>query len=205
MPKQRRVEANPRPLCVDLDGTLVRTDLLVESVFALLKQNILFLFALPVWLLKGKHHLKQQIADRVDLDVGLLPYHEPFVDYLKQQRAAGRRLILATASNLKFAKAVADHLGLFDGVLASDEQTNLSGRQKLERLRSRFGDGNFDYAGNARADVPIWAHAGEAILVNPERGVRAAVERVGRTVLAFDDGTGKFHALSQSDAAGTLA
>lgn len=192
MPKQRRVEAHPRPLCVDLDGTLVRTDLLIESVFALLKQNILFLILLPLWLLKGKHHLKQQIADRVELDVGLLPYHEPFVDYLKQQRAAGRRLILATASNLKFAKAVADHLGLFDDVLASDEQTNLSGRQKLERLRSRFGDGNFDYAGNARADVPIWAHAGEVILVNPERGVRAAVERGGRTALIFDGGTGKF-------------
>ena len=96
-----------RPLVVDLDGTLIRTDLLVESTFALLKQNILYVFLLPFWLLKGKARLKHEIAARVDIDAGLLPYPEEFLDFLKAEHAAGRRLVLATASNEKFAEAIA--------------------------------------------------------------------------------------------------
>ena len=92
-----------KPLCVDLDGTLLRTDTLFESICVLLKQNFLYLFRLPLWLLQGKAHLKQQIANRVDLRVDLLPYQPEFLEYLKQQKSAGRKLVLATATNRKFA------------------------------------------------------------------------------------------------------
>ena len=100
-------------LAVDVDGTLLRTDLLHESVFALLKQNPFYVFMLPLWLLRGKAHLKQMIANRVSLQVELLPYREEFVVYLREEHAAGRRLMLATASNVRYAQGIADHLGLF--------------------------------------------------------------------------------------------
>jgi len=176
-----------RPLCVDLDGTLLRSDLLVESLFLLLKKNILYIFLIPIWLLKGKANLKQQIANRVDIDASLLPYHHDFLDYLKQQHSAGRKLILATASNIKFANAVAEHIAIFDSVLASDAETNLSGSRKLAPLIAEYGEGGFDYAGNAMIDFKIWQHAGEAILVNPDRGVKAAAEKAGYSRQLFED------------------
>jgi 4-hydroxybenzoate polyprenyltransferase len=178
---------NQRPLIVDLDGTLLRTDLLIESFFLLLKRNILSIFLIPLWLLKGKANLKQQIADRVDIDASLLPFHADFLNYLKQQRSLGRKLILATASNVKFANAVAQEAAIFDTVMASDAETNLSGSRKVAPLVAAYGEGGFDYAGNAMIDLKIWQHAGEVIVVNPERGVKAAAEKVGFTIQLFED------------------
>ncbi|WP_089725674.1 UbiA family prenyltransferase [Candidatus Thiosymbion oneisti] len=179
-----------RPLGVDLDGTLIRTDLLVESIFALLKRNVLFVFLLPLWLLKGRAHLKHEIAARVDIDVGLLPYQDDFLAYLKQAYADGRRLILVTAANERFAEAIALNLGIFHRIVASNATVNLSGRRKLERLQDLSGDGGFDYAANAMVDLPVWEQAGEALLVNPEPGVKAAVERRGKVTRVFEDRTG---------------
>lgn len=176
-----------KPLCVDLDGTLLRTDLLVESFFLLLKQNILYIFLIPVWLLKGKAHLKQQIADRVEIDASLLPYQETFLNYLRQQHESGRKLILATASNIKFANSVAEQVAIFDTVLASDAMTNLSGNRKLAPLVAEYGEAGFGYAGNAMIDLKIWQHADEVIVVNPERGVKAAAETAGYAIRLFDD------------------
>ncbi|MGD8911945.1 MAG: UbiA family prenyltransferase [Candidatus Thiodiazotropha sp.] len=179
-----------RPLVIDLDGTLIRTDLLVESVFALLKRNILFVFLLPIWLFKGKAHLKHEIAIRTDIDTRLLPYHDEFLDYLKAEHLAGRRLVLATASNEKFAEAIALNLGVFHEVLASNATVNLSGRRKLERLRELFGDHGFDYAANAMVDLPLWEAAHSALLVNTERGVKEAAERKSQIAHVFDDRDG---------------
>jgi 4-hydroxybenzoate polyprenyltransferase len=181
---------NARPLVVDLDSTLIRSDLLVESTFGLLKQNILFVFLIPLWLLKGKAHLKHEIAARVDIDAGLLPYHDEFLDFLKAEHGTGRRLVLATASNEKYAEAIALNLSIFHDVLASNPTVNLSGRRKLERLQECFGDRGFDYAGNAMVDLPLWGAAHSALLVNPERGVKEAVERRSEIGHVFDDRTG---------------
>ncbi len=179
-----------RPLVADLDGTLIRSDLLVESTFKLLKRNILFVFLLPLWLLKGKAHLKHEIAARVDIDAEWLPYHEEFLDFLKAEYAAGRQLVLATASNEKFAEAIVLNLGIFHDVFASNATVNLSGRRKLERLNECFGDHGFDYAANAMVDLPLWDAAHSALLVNPERGVKEAVERQSKIARVFDDRTG---------------
>lgn len=171
-------EQHTQPLCVDLDGTLIRSDLLIEAVFALLKSNLLYAFLLPVWLLKGKAYLKQQIANRVDLDVTLLPYDAAFLEYLRAEKARGRRLILATASNIKYAEQLAFHLALFDGLLASDAETNLSGGRKRDRLVAMFGEKGFDYAGNDAVDLPVWSHARAAVLVNAPPDVARRAEAV---------------------------
>lgn len=187
MLKNIHSDARTRPICVDLDGTLLRGDLLAESVIALLKINLLFVFFLPFWLMRGKAHLKQQIANRVDIDPAWLPYNKPFLVWLRQQKKMGRPIILATASNLKFADAVAGHLKLFDMVLASDADNNLSGDAKLARLCEEFGEGNFDYAANAKIDLKIWRHVNAAIVVNAEAGVLGAVERFTSVAKVFDD------------------
>jgi 4-hydroxybenzoate polyprenyltransferase and related prenyltransferases len=175
------------PLCTDLDGTIVKTDLLIESFFHLLKYHPLLIFLTPFWLFKGKAYLKQQIANRVELDVKVLPYHLAFLEYLRTQHSMGRRLVLATSSNSKFAHQVAEHLGLFNEVVASDDRTNLSGTNKLVQLKAAFGDQGFDYAGDSRVDLAIWPHAQRAILVNPKPGVKAAAERIVTIERVFDD------------------
>jgi 4-hydroxybenzoate polyprenyltransferase len=161
-------------LVVDLDGTLVKTDLLLESVLALLKRRPLFLFVLPVWLLKGRAYLKQQVARRVTLDVRVLPYRDELLDYLRAQHAEGRKIVLATACDVQIARQVADHLKLFDVVFASDGITNLRGEAKRALLVSEFGERGFDYAGDARCDRTVWTSAGRAIRVNAaKRGLAA--------------------------------
>ena len=172
---------------VDLDGTLVRTDLLVESAFVLLKRNVFFVFLIPLWLIRGKAHLKSEIAARVEIDAGMLPFNDDFLNHLKTEYDNGRTLILATASNEKLAKAVAEHLGIFQDVLASDGNVNLSGQYKLKQLEDSFGSHGFDYAANAMADLPIWQKARKTLLVNPERGVKKAAERQGEIAHIFED------------------
>jgi 4-hydroxybenzoate polyprenyltransferase len=154
------------PLCVDLDGTLVRTDLLLESLVLLIKRNPLYLFLVPFWLLRGKAALKAEIAARVTLNPAALPYDREFVGWLQSQRAAGRSLWLCTAANQRLADGVASHLGLFEGVLASDESVNLAGTAKAAQLVDRFGERGFDYCGNERRDLAIWRRARGAVVVN---------------------------------------
>src|SRR5437660_5623761 len=128
------------PLCVDLDGTLIAGDLLWESIAALARSRPWLLLLLPYWLLAGgKAHLKQQLASRTRLAVDALPYRPEVLALVRQARASGRRVVLATASNQQLAQAVADHLGLFDEVLASSETNNLRGANKTALLTSRYG------------------------------------------------------------------
>jgi 4-hydroxybenzoate polyprenyltransferase len=166
------------PLVVDLDETLIKTDLLAESFFALMRQNPLYLFLFPFWLLMGRAFLKRQISQRVTLDVSLLPYHHELLDHLKLQHAQGRQLTLATGTDERLAKQVADYLQIFDRALASDGTINLSGRYKQSCLVAEFGERHFDYAGNSRRDLAVWSSARKAILVNPTRSLSRAVARL---------------------------
>ncbi len=154
------------PLCVDLDGTLILTDVLWESMMQLLKHNPLYLLALPWWLLRGRACLKREIAARVELDVAVLPYHQRFVEFLRAEHRQDRCLILATAADERLARRVASHVGLFSDVLASNGDTNLRGSNKVRRLVERFGAGGFDYAGNSTVDLPVWKESRQAIVVN---------------------------------------
>ena len=184
-PSEQSLESPP--LVVDLDGTVVRTDLLLESVLALLRRKPQYVFILLAWLLQGKANFKHQVARRAALDVSILPYRAELLDYIKTQRAEGRMIILATACDMQIARQVADHLKLFDSVLASDGTSNLSGESKRDRLVNEFGEKGFDYAGNQRDDLAVWASARKAIMVNPARFVRSHIASVAQVDLVFED------------------
>ena len=160
------------PLVVDLDGCLIQTDLLLESSILLLKKSPIATFYLPFWLFRGKAYLKRRIAERIKLEAQFLPYHSSFLEYLREQHKAGRLLVLATASDERLAVEVAEHLAMFDVVLASDGYANGAGERKLLSLIERYGRHGFDYAGNAKIDLIIWRHAREAIIVSSRRHVQ---------------------------------
>lgn len=163
------------PLVVDLDGTLLLTDMLHESAVGLLRAAPLSVLRIPFWLGQGKAALKAELARRYAFEPALLPFNEPFVAWLREQRAAGRHLVLCTASDVRIAKAVAAHLGLFDEVLASDGTTNLGGNAKARLLVERFGQGGFVYAGNSSADLPVWSAGSAAVVVNVPQALGARV------------------------------
>ena len=166
------------PLVTDLDGTLIKTDSLAESLFAIMRQNPLSIFIVLFWLLKGRAYLKQQVSRRITLDVSLLPYHQGLLDYLKVQHGHGRRLVLATGADEEIALRVADYLQLFDGIFASDGKTNLTAQQKRDRLVREFGEKGFDYAGDGRRDLVIWSSARRGLIVSSSRSLpRAAARR----------------------------
>ncbi len=151
-------------LCVDLDGTLLRSDLLYESLLALLARNPLFALLVPFWLLRGKAYVKRQLASRVTLQVETLPYDERVVAMLRATPQRPR--VLCTASDRLLVQPIADHLGVFDEVIASDGARNLAGYAKAEALVERYGERGFDYLGNHRVDLPVWKHAAGAVVVN---------------------------------------
>lgn len=153
-------------LAVDLDGTLIRTDLLVESVSQFLIQYP-FQFLRPLlWLFNSKATLKKELAQRVQLDVTALPYNTDVLNWLQAEKQSGRRLVLATASHRSMAEQVARHLNLFDDVLATEGAVNLKSADKAQALVNRFGEGGFDYVGNDWPDLPVWAQANTAHLVD---------------------------------------
>lgn len=164
-----------RALCVDLDGTLLRSDILYESLLALLARNPLYLLLLPFWLLRGKAHVKRQLASRVQLPADTLPYDERVLEILRATTQRPR--VLCTASDQLLVQPIAEHLGLFEEVIASDGRTNLSGHNKGGALAERFGERGFDYMGNGRVDLDVWARAGGAIVVNNGAGLAREAAR----------------------------
>ena len=162
------------PLVVDLDGTLIRTDLMWESLACLLRRNPVALFLVLYWWSRGRARLKQELGRRVQVEAARLPYHQPFLDWLRKEKTTGRKIILATASDRLMVEPVARHLGFFDGVLASDGQVNLRRNQKRLALVQRFGERGFDYAGNSPDDLTVWQSARTAIVVNASPSVLRA-------------------------------
>ena len=172
------------PLVVDLDGTLIRTDMMWESLSRLLRGNPLAIFQILFWWTRGRALLKQKLAERVRIDPATLPYNERFLTWLRAEKSSGRQIILATASDLRMAQPVVAYVGLFDEVLASDGKINLRSENKLRALTEKFGERGFDYAGNSTADFAVWRGAREAVVVNASRRVlreAANCTKVGAT------------------------
>jgi len=165
------------PLVVDLDGTLVSTDTLVESLTRLAKHSPLAFFAALVRLLAGRAAFKRAVAAHVQIDAQLLPYRLDLLDYLRQQKQSGRKLVLATAAHRSIAAAVASHLELFDLVLATDDDLNLKGANKLAAIRQQVGE-RYVYVGDSAVDMPIWRAAEAAVLVDVGPKLAAEVQRV---------------------------
>jgi hypothetical protein len=167
-----QIEDSAVPLAVDLDGTLLRSDLLVETAFAHVNADPSQLISMFTALSKGKAALKAEIAAGVNIDPSSLPYDERVLDLVSQAKSAGRPVYLVSASNERYVRAIADHLGLFDGWMASNERENLSSTLKANRLVERFGKKRFDYVGNDRADLPVWSVARRSMAVHPSNSVR---------------------------------
>ena len=197
MPTPDSPPANQVPLVVDLDGTLIKTDLLWESLARLLRRNPFQIFQVLFWWTRGRAFLKKQLVQRVKIDPAALPYHEKFLVYLRKQKSSGRKLILATASDLQMALPVANHVGLFDEVLGSDGKTNLRSENKLKLLTEKFGERGFDYAGNSSADFAVWRGSHEAIVVNTSQKVLREAANCTTLGPTFTDGYSPFEILKR--------
>jgi 4-hydroxybenzoate polyprenyltransferase len=176
----------PSPvLCVDLDGTLIRGDVFWECILALLRTRPVTLLLIPFWLLSGRAALKHQLAARIHLNPASLPYRQQVLDLLHREKAAGRRIALATAADRELAESIASHLGLFDEVHASNGQLNLKGANKAAFLAERFAETGFEYVGDSEADVEVWRSARGAYVVGTETRAKqaAAVTTLKATIL----------------------
>ena len=166
----------PSPvLCVDLDGTLIRGNLLWECVVALLKNRPASLLLLPIWLLRGRAFLSGSSRNASNSIPSRLPYRQQVLDLLRDERVTGRRIALVTASDLSLARSISGYLGLFDEVHASDGDQNLKGEAKAAFLSRHFSQTGFDYVGDSAADLKVWRHAHAAYVVGtPARAEQAA-------------------------------
>lgn len=187
--------AIPGPIVVDLDGTLIRTDLLFESANQCVAQDPVRALLWPFWLAKGRAHFKARLAESYVCDPSALRYNNQLLDWLREQKAVGRRLVLATASHELLVHPIARHLALFDEVLASDGESNLKADAKREALTARYGVGRFDYVGNSFADLSIWGAANQAFVVSQSRRLIGQVRALGKLNRVFN---GKFAAPAAS-------
>jgi len=177
--------ACPPVLCVDLDGTLIRGNVLWECVLALLKTRPITLLQLPFWLLSGRAALKQKLAAQVQFDPARLAYRQQVLDLIREEKASGRRIALVTAADRGLAESIARYLDLFDEVHASDGEINLKGANKAAFLAQHFAETGFDYVGDSAADVEVWRSARAAYVVGTEAraGQAAAVTAVKGAIL----------------------
>ena len=197
IPRSNQMSAKV-PLCVDLDGTLVKTDMFWESFLLLMKKNIFYICVLPLWMLKGKAFCKAQIAERVSIDVAALPYHPSFLDLLKTERQTGRQITLATGTDCHIANNISKHLGVFGKVFASDGNINLTGKRKMQVLEREYGKEGFDYAGNSTVDLSIWQSAQGAIVISNSKRLIEAVRKVTCIRAVFPGNQGTFLKMVQS-------
>ena len=166
------------PLVVDLDRTLLRSDSLHDGLGLLLRNPWRLLVALGVLLTRGRSALKAYVTKQAPLEVTLLPYFAPLLEWLRTEHAGGRRLVLATAAHHHLADQVAKHLGLFEKTLASTDSHNLKGSAKAAALVERFGERGFVYAGDHPSDVAVWRRAAGAVLVGVTPRLRKAAMQV---------------------------
>lgn len=164
-----------------MDGTLLETDVLAEGMKALARRPLAFASALPALVLGGRPPFKRRIASLATLEIESLPVRTDLLDWLRDEKASGRTLWLATAADRLTAEKVAARIGLFDGVLASDGATNLKSHAKRRALVHRFPEG-FAYAGDSAADLPVWAGAKSIVIVHARAAVAARAQRLGPPV-----------------------
>ncbi len=165
------MDKNNIPLIVDLDHTLINTDLLMESSKGVLGKSPWLIFHYLYWLSKGKGYLKDQLVRRFEINIVELPFNETVIAYIQKRKKLGETVILATASHKNYAYAVAKHLKIFDDVMASNKDFNLSSHNKAEKLIQRFGEGQFDYMGDHMRDLPVWEASNLAIIVNATKRI----------------------------------
>lgn len=183
------IKTRKLPLCIDLDGTLIRSDVTHESVLLFIRKYPWKFFYILYWLCRGRAFLKARLADYVRFVPTLLPYNKVFLDYIKDKAKQGHELYLVTAADQKYAKIIHDYIGIFKEYLASDGTKNLRASTKAATLCSRFGPEGFIYAGNSRHDLPVWERSAEIIAVNTPSKVLKKTENFHKKVHKFQDKT----------------
>lgn len=192
------MSASADVIFVDLDGTLIATDLLWEAIVQSVKLDPGVLLQMPVWLIRGRAGFKQAIAERLQFDAHYLPYRQEVLEFLAERRAAGNRIILATAANDRLASQVAREIGIFDGVLASDGEKNLRGQAKADAIQAycrAHGFDQFAYIGDAQSDLEIWKNAAEVYVVDPGRSLLAAIRQIREPTAVFLSGGSRLSAM----------
>ncbi|OKH11061.1 UbiA family prenyltransferase [[Limnothrix rosea] IAM M-220] len=175
-----------RPLVVDLDGTLIRTDLLYESANHHIAKSPFQIFNLIAWASKSKAYLKSALAAKYNIHVESLPYNEDLLRWLRSEKAeSGRTIVLATASHHKLVEAIAEHLQIFDAVFATNDNLNLKGTKKRNLLVEKFGEKGFDYIGDCEADLPVWQSAEEAYIVSSSESFIKKVQQQCNVIDVF--------------------
>src|SRR5262249_55596066 len=184
------------PLVVDLDETVLKTDLLHEALLRIAKRRPLALLTLLFYLQRGRAAFKQKVAEIAELDISTLPLNREVVAWLREEKQKGRRLALATAANQSLAERVANEMGLFDFVIGSTAECNLKGKNKLVAIQQNIGD-KFDYVGNSSADVEIWKACRHAFVVSGEGGIERKARAISNVVRVFPGSQKKFGLLSR--------
>ncbi len=172
------------PLIVDLDHTLIDTDLLYESSLAALKNSHWLIVLYPFWLIQGKGYLKEQLVKHCNIDISTLPYNQITINYIKKRKKQGTKIILATASHKFYAYKIAKHIGLFDDVMASNKHFNLSSHNKARKLIECFGKKGFDYIGDHMRDLPVWEASNLAVLVNASDKIIRKTQHLNTLILS---------------------
>ncbi len=180
------------PLCVDLDGTLIHTDTLVELFFRALKKNVLYIFLAPIWLLKGKANLKFMLSSRFSWNLNNVPFNEPLIEYLREQKNSGRALYLVTACEESLAKKLVSSLDLFTEVFGSSQTHNLVSSAKAKFLTDKFGEEGFDYIGNDWPDLKVWKHSKNILVANASKSLKSSVKKnfADKQITYFDKKNG---------------
>ena len=181
-------------LFVDLDGTLIKSDLLFECLVPIIKNYFYAIFLAPFWLLKGKAYLKDKFSDLVSINPEILPYNNNVLEYIRKEKENGSKIILATASNIKLAKSISDYLGIFDDVIASSKEENLKGKNKLNKIKLYIKNNNinkeFSYIGDSEADVKIFNETNIPIVVGNKNVFNKIKSKNDKTT--FVDGENDF-------------
>ena len=186
------------PLVVDLDGTLIRTDLLVESFLSLLAHRPLSALAALFMLFHGKAAFKAHLAGLVDLQLHSLPLDPAVVALIERARADGRPVYLASASDSRYVTGLADHLGWFDGVIGSTRDLNLAGPAKADALVARFGARGFDYVGNSPVDMAVWKHSAACLMAGGSGRLARSLRRMRPDAVILDHRAGGIAAYAKA-------
>lgn len=159
-------DRNRIALAVDLDGTLIHTDLIQETLIRFLLERPWMLFSVLFWWARGRAYLKQEVTKRIKVDVTRLPYNQEVLAWLHEQKSSGRRLYLVSGSDQELVSKVSNHCAIFDGYRGSDGVINCTGSNKADWLEKQFGIAGFDYVGNSRVDLAVWRRSNAAIVVS---------------------------------------
>lgn len=172
------------PLCVDMDGTLIRSDTMMELVLTLIVKRPWMILFMPLWLLHGRAVFKQRLSEMSSIPPQDYPYNDALIAHISHASASGVPLFLVTASSLNVARAVSGHIGLFQAVVSSGVTKNLKGEEKRRTLVEMFGERGFDYVGNSSADLHVWQSARAAVLVGPAVRYEARLRASGCEIAA---------------------